>query len=61
MYTIAIPFITKNNNPLVTYALLALVGAAIGFVCYMLLRHRHRTLKARKSGDSPHTGHHGNH
>lgn len=61
MYTMAIPFIVKGHHPVLTAVLLVLVGAAIGLVCYMLLRHRHRTQKAKKQGDSPHTGHHGNH
>ena len=61
MYTMNIPFIVKSSNPVVTYGLLALVGAAIGFVAYMMFRHQHRTRKAQKHGRSPHTGHHGNH
>ena len=61
MYTMNIPFIVKNSNPIVTYGLLTIVGVAIGFVVYMLFRHRHRTRHAKKHGHSPHTGHHGNH
>ena len=61
MNTLTIPFIVKGHHPILTAVLLALVGVAIGFVVYMLLRHQHRTRKARKQGHSPHTGHHGNH
>ena len=61
MYTMNIPFIVKNSNPIVTYGLLTIVGVAIGFVVYMLFRHSHRTRRAKKHGHSPHTGHHGNH
>lgn len=61
MYSFTLPTIDKSTNPALVYVLLAAVGVAIGFVCYMMLRHQHRTRKAKKHGDSPHTGHHGNH
>ena len=61
MYSIAIPTIVKTTNPFVTFVLLGLVGAAIGFVAYMMFRHHRRASHARKHGHSPHTGHHGNH
>jgi hypothetical protein len=61
MNPITIPMIAKSSNPLVTTVLFTAVVAAIGFVLYLMLRHEHRTRKARKKGHSPHTGHHGNH
>ena len=61
MYTMSIPFIVKTSNPVLTYGLLLVVGAAIIGVCYLMFRHQHRTRKAKKHGHSPHTGHHGNH
>ena len=61
MYSFTLPTIAKTTNPIVTYGLLAVVGVAICFVVYKLLRHRHRTRHAKKHGHSPHTGHHGNH
>ncbi len=61
MNPITIPMIVKNHHPVLTWVLLAAVGVAIAFITYMMLRHQHRTRKAKKQGDSPHTGHHGNH
>ncbi|MEK7233197.1 MAG: hypothetical protein AAB268_05240 [Elusimicrobiota bacterium] len=61
MQPITIPSISKTSHPLLTAALLALVGVAIGFVCYLMLRHQYRTRNAKKHKHSPHTGHHDNH
>lgn len=61
MSPITVPMIVKNHHPVLTWVLLAAVGAAIAFVVYMLCRHAHRTHTAKKHGHSPHTGHHGNH
>jgi hypothetical protein len=61
MSTITIPMMVKSTQPVLTFVLLAAVGAAIACVCYLLLRHQHRVRKAKKDGRGPHTGHHGNH
>jgi hypothetical protein len=61
MSALTIPMIVKTNHPILTYIMLASVSVAIGFVVYLMCRHEHRTRKAKKHGQSPHTGHHGNH
>lgn len=61
MNPLTVPMIVKSHDPFLTGVLLTVIGVLIGFVLYMLFRHEHRTRKARKKGDSPHTGHHGNH
>ncbi len=62
MNSIILPTVHKSgSNLILTYVLFAAVLGAIGFVAYMLGRHKHRTSKAKKRGLSPHTGHHGNH
>ncbi|MBI4062038.1 MAG: hypothetical protein HY403_11495 [Elusimicrobia bacterium] len=61
MNPLTIPMIVKTSQPVLTAVLLGVIGALIGCVLYWMLRHEHRTRKARKHGHSPHTGHHGNH
>lgn len=61
MNPLTVPMIVKATNPVLTAVLLAIIGLLIGCVLYMMFRHEHRTRKARKRGDSPHTGRHGNH
>ncbi|MDD5302370.1 MAG: hypothetical protein PHS14_04600 [Elusimicrobia bacterium] len=61
MNPLTIPMMVKTNQPVLTFVLLALVGAAIVGVCYLMLRHQHHTRKRKKNGRNNHTGHHGNH
>jgi hypothetical protein len=61
MNPLTVPMMVKSQQPVLTAVLLVLVGAAILAVCFMLLRHQRGARKRKKHGDSPHTGHHGNH
>ncbi len=61
MNPITVPMIVKASHPVLTFVLLTLVAAAFCAVLYCLLRHQHHARKAKKHGDSPHTGRHGNH
>lgn len=61
MTPLTVPMMVKAHDPVLTGVLLTVIGALIGCVLYMMFRHEHRTRKAKKKGDSPHTGHHGNH
>lgn len=61
MSPIAVPFIVKSHQPVLTFVLLGIIGAAIGAVCYWLGLHHHEERKRKKHGHSPHTGRHGNH
>lgn len=61
MNPITVPMMVKSQQPVLTAVLLVLVGVAILGVCFMLLRHERGTRRRKKHGDSPHTGHHGNH
>jgi hypothetical protein len=61
MNPITIQMMVKASHPMLTASLLAAVGVAIAFIVCMLLRHVHRTRKAKQSGQDLHDGHHGNH
>lgn len=61
MNPITIPMMVKSQQPVLTFVMLALVIAAFAGVCWLLGRHHHHARKRKKHGQSPHTGHHGNH
>lgn len=61
MNPITIPMMTKHSQPVLTAVLLVLVIAAFAGVCYLLACHQHGARKRKKTGQSSHTGHHGNH
>jgi len=61
MNPLTIPMMVKSSSPVLSAVLLTGTLVSILAVCFLLLRHEHRTRKAKKRGDSPHTGHHGNH
>lgn len=62
MNSIILPTVQKSgSNSLLASVLLILVLCAICYVVYWMGKHQHRTRKAKKSGQSPHDGRHGNH
>lgn len=61
MNPLTVPMIVKSSQPVLTAVLLAIIGVLIGCVLYLMFKHERRARKARKRGESPHTGRHGNH
>lgn len=56
MSPMAVPFIVKEHNPVLTGVLLAVIAVAFACVLYWMFHHEHKHRVRRKKGESPTPG-----